>query len=73
MKEIKWTGPSLREMRRDFELTQTEFSEMFNIPLRVYQSWEGYEKNPKAQSTHRPASYVYSLIYQILYKRKYED
>ncbi len=43
MKEI--TSQQLKKIRKEFGLTQKEFAEKLNTPLRTYQDWE-YKHTP---------------------------
>ena len=37
--------PSIRELRTSTGMTQTEFGEYLNIPMRTIQNWEGGQRN----------------------------
>lgn len=37
--------PSIKELRVSTDMTQTEFGEYLNIPMRTIQNWEGGQRN----------------------------
>ena len=38
-------SPSIKELRTSTGMTQTEFGEYLNIPMRTIQNWEGGQRN----------------------------
>lgn len=53
MKEL-----TIKQLRLLTRLTQRDFAEKFDIPLKTLQKWE--------QGTSKPASYIPEMIYTIL-------
>ena len=52
---------NIRETRKKLKLTQTEFGNLFGIPMRTIQEWEyGHRKAP---------SYVLKMMEEILKSR----
>jgi len=52
---------NIRETRKKLKLTQTEFGNLFGIPMRTIQEWEyGHRK---------PPSYVLKMMEEILKSR----
>lgn len=60
---MKKTKQTIKEMREKVKMTQKQFSEELNIPIRTIQSWEAKEK----QKRECP-EYVKNLIYNYLFK-----
>lgn len=53
---------SIKELRNQTNMTQQEFSDYFNIPVRTLQNWEGGQR--------RPPEYVVELIKYKIEKEK---
>ena len=51
----------IKELRRQTNLTQTQFGELFGIPMRTIQEWEG--------GSRKPPEYVINMIEELLYRR----
>ena len=51
----------IKELRKQTNLTQTQFGELFGIPMRTIQEWEG--------GSHKPPEYVINMIEELLYRR----
>ena len=54
-------GMDIKTMRKKLNMTQTEFGNLFGIPLRTIQTWEYGER--------KPPDYVLNMIEEILYAR----
>lgn len=52
----------IRELRLKTGLTQTEFGELFGIPMRTIQEWE--------LENRKPPEYVINMIEELLYRRE---
>lgn len=55
----------IKELRKELKMTQKEFAERFNIPLRTIQKWEQHDSEP--------ASYLIELIKVEVMIDKYAD
>lgn len=53
---------SIKELRNQINMTQKEFGDYFNIPVRTLQNWEGGQR--------RPPEYVVELIKYKIEKEK---
>jgi DNA-binding transcriptional regulator YiaG len=51
----------IKELRKQTNLTQTQFGELFGIPMRTIQEWEG--------GSRKPPEYVINMIEELLYRR----
>ncbi len=51
----------IKELHKQTNLTQTQFGELFGIPMRTIQEWEG--------GSRKPPEYVINMIEELLYRR----
>lgn len=51
----------IADVRKQLNMTQTEFGELFGIPLRTIQSWENGER--------KAPDYVFNMMEEILKSR----
>lgn len=51
----------IRELRKKTKLTQTQFGDLFGIPMRTIQEWECENR--------KPPEYVVNMIEELLYRR----
>lgn len=65
MKQRKW----LKEIREQKNMTQLEFSELLNIPVTTYASWEQGVRNPSIDKA-KDVSEILGIDWTIFFEHK---
>lgn len=60
---MDWLRPTIKELREQSGMSQSQFSNFFNIPIRTIQDWE--------QERRTPPPYVVELIEYKIKKERY--
>ena len=56
----------IKDLRKQSGLSQKKFCQLYKIPLKTLQSWEGYENNTSSTESRKPTDWTYYLLNRVV-------